>query len=79
MFKAGENFLYAAVAGCAPFVVREFYGKGFFKKFVLVTGIFVGTYGLLMRGPFLELDRYNRKVAQENIESFSVDLEEEEL
>ena len=77
MLNAGQNFLYASVLGFSPFLIREFYGKGFLSKFFIVAGIFVGSYGLLMRKPFLELDGYNRKMAQQNIHKFSTELEEQ--
>lgn len=55
--------------------MREFYAKGTMNKFGVVAGIFVGAYGMLMRGPFVEMEEYNRRIAQENIGKFSLELE----
>jgi hypothetical protein len=72
IFKAGENFLYSSVLSFSPFLVREFYSKGFLKKIFVIATIFMGSYGLLMRKPFMEIEQYNRKVAQQNIHKFSL-------
>ncbi len=70
--------MYASLLSFSPFLMREFYAKGTMNKFGVVAGIFVGAYGLLMRGPFVEMEEYNRRIAQENIGKFSLELEEQD-
>ena len=52
MFKATENFIYAMVAGAAPFLVREFHRFGTTRKFAVVTTIWAASYALLMYQPY---------------------------
>lgn len=47
------------------------------KKSTIITAIFVCSYGIMMRKPFTELDNYNRKIAQQNIHKFNIEIEEE--